>query len=135
MSWQFIVVPNFSITFLLELRIEMKKRTYLGGVFLCLTMGLHMTNAQTSGQPKIKMKQRLLLNQFESEYVLTASERMALKESRIAYQYKTKELLDSLDISTKKRKRLIQELKRNPLSDRVQDAISSEMKSNNNIED
>jgi hypothetical protein len=98
-------------------------------------MGLHMANAQTSGQPKIKMKQRLLLNQFESEYVLTASERMALKESRIAYQYKTKELLDSLDISTKKRKRLIQELKRNPLSDRVQEAISSEMKSNDNIED
>ncbi|APQ19070.1 hypothetical protein A9200_04425 [Maribacter hydrothermalis] len=93
-----------------------------------------MTYAQNTVQPKIKMKQRLLLNQFESEYVLTASERMALKESRIAYQYKTKELLDSLDISTKKRKRLIQELKRNPFSDRIQDAIASELKSEDNLE-
>ena len=113
----------------------MKKRTFLGGVFVCLLLGMNTTFAQDIDTINAKIKKRTLLNQFESDYVLSVSERIALKQSRIAFQYRTREILDSLDISDKKRKRLIQELKRNPFSEKIQNVIASETKSDNNLED
>lgn len=102
----------------------MKKITFLGCVLVCLCMGIHATNAQNSQIVGAKIKKRTLLTKFESDYVLSVSERIALKQSRIAHQYRTKELLDTLDISDRKRKRLIKELKRNPFSNRIQDIIA-----------
>ncbi|WP_339627361.1 hypothetical protein [uncultured Maribacter sp.] len=113
----------------------MKKRTFLGGVFVCLLLGMNTTFAQDIDTINAKIKKRTLLNQFESDYVLSVSERIALKQSRIAFQYRTREILDSLDISDKKRKRLIEELKRNPFSEKIQNVIASETKSDNNLED
>ena len=115
--------------------IEMKKLTLLGGVFIYLLLGVNTTFAQDADSINAKINKRTLLNQFESDYVLSVSERIALKQSRIAFQYRTREILDSLDISDKKRKRLIEELKRNPFSEKIQTVIASETKSDNNIED
>ncbi|WP_282117944.1 hypothetical protein [Maribacter aquivivus] len=86
---------------------------------------MQTAQAQDSLQSDARVKQRMLLNQFESDYVLTASERVALKQSRIAYQLRMKEILDTINISDSRRKRLIQELKRNPLSERVQTVIAN----------
>ncbi|WP_339653913.1 hypothetical protein [uncultured Maribacter sp.] len=113
----------------------MKKLTLLGGVFIYLLLGVNTTFAQDVASINAKINKRTLLNQFESDYVLSVSERIALKQSRIAFQYRTKQILDSLNISDKKRKRLIQELKRNPFSDKIQNVITSETKSEDNSED
>lgn len=115
--------------------IKMKKLTLLGGVFMCLLLGVNTTYAQDASQTNSKIKKRTLLNQFESDYVLSVSERIALKQSRIAYQYRTKEILDTLDISDRKRKRLIEELKRNPFSNRIQEAIAHETKSKDSLKE
>ena len=107
----------------------------MGGVFIYLLLGVNTTFAQDVASINAKINKRTLLNQFESDYVLSVSERIALKQSRIAFQYRTKQILDSLNISDKKRKRLIQELKRNPFSDKIQNVITSETKSEDNSED
>lgn len=113
----------------------MKKQTFLGCAFVCLLLGMNTTLAQDTDTINDKITKRTLLNQFESDYVLSVAERIALKQSRIAFQYRTKEILDSLEISDKKRKRLIEELRRNPFSDKIQNVISSETKSDYNLED
>ncbi|TLP81432.1 hypothetical protein [Maribacter sp. ACAM166] len=86
---------------------------------------MNTTYAQVTTETNAKIKKRTFLNQFESDYVLSVSERIALKQSRIAYQFRTKEILDTLDISDRKRKRLIEELKRNPFSNRIQEVIAN----------
>jgi hypothetical protein len=113
----------------------MKKLTLLGGVFIYLLLGVNATFAQDADTINAKIKKRTLLKQFEADYVLSVSERIALKQSRIAFQYRTKEILDTLDISDKKRKRLIEELKRNPFSEKIQNVIASKTKSEDNFED
>lgn len=103
----------------------MKKLTIFCGFLVCLILGIQGTWAQDSLQLDARVKQRMLLNKFEADYVLTASERVALKQSRLAHQYRMKEILDSLDISDARRKRLIRELKENPFSERVQSVIAN----------
>lgn len=102
----------------------MKKRTFWGCAFAFLLLGTGMATAQVSDKKRVKVQKRTLMNQFEPDYVLSVQERIALKQSRIAHQYRTKEILDILDISDAKRKRLIKELKRNPFSERIQETIT-----------
>ena len=116
---------NYKIaTLRVEQLYEMKKLALWGGVFMCLFLGMNTAVAQNSDTVSTKVNKRPLLNQFESDYVLTASERIALKQSRIAYQYRVKEILDSVEISDRKRKRLLLELKRNPFSEKIKEAVA-----------
>jgi len=116
---------NYKIaTLRVEQLYEMKKLALWGGVFMCLFLGMNTAVAQNSDTVSAKVNKRPLLNQFESDYVLTASERIALKQSRIAYQYRVKEILDSIEISDRKRKRLLLELKRNPFSEKIKEAVA-----------
>ncbi|WP_405382330.1 hypothetical protein [Maribacter sp. LLG6340-A2] len=111
----------------------MKNLTLLGVAVVGIFVGIQTVQAQDTVKVKSYVKKRTLLNQFESDYVLPASKRIALKQSRIAYQYHTKEILDTLDISDRKRKRLIEELKRNPFSERIQEAIANELEVEENL--
>lgn len=126
-------ISNFCFNFKVEQAIKMKKLTLLCGFLLCFILSIPTIQAQDSLKLEAKVKQRMLLNQFESDYVLTAAERIALKQSRIAYQYRMKALLDSIDISDAKRKRLLLELKKNPFSERVQTVIANHTVSEDNI--
>lgn len=117
----------YVLIFSREQCIEMKNLTLLGVAVVGIFVGIQTVQAQDTVKVKSYVKKRTLLNQFESDYVLPASKRIALKQSRIAYQYHTKEILDTLDISDRKRKRLIEELKRNPFSERIQEAIANEL--------
>lgn len=105
---------------------KMKNVYLFGGMVVFLFLGSSTFYAQDSIKSKPYIKKRTLLTKFESDYVLSASERIALKQSRIAYQHQTKNILDTLDISDRKRMRLIQELKRNPFSNRIQEFIANE---------
>ena len=127
---------NKIATLRVEQLYEMKKLALWGGVFMCLFLGMNTAAAQNSDSVSAKVNKRPLLNQFESDYVLTASERIALKQSRIAYQYRVKEILDSVEISDRKRKRsakkplyrkrkrLLLEIKRNPFSEKIKEAVA-----------
>lgn len=66
------------------------------------------------------------MDQFAPELVPSASERLALKKDRIAHQENTKMILDTLDISNRKRRRLLRELKRNPFSEHLHKIIMAE---------
>lgn len=110
----------------------MKKNTLLGCVTAYLFLGITSLYAQDSTKVISKMKTRTLLTQFESDFVLTVSERIALKQSRIAYQYRTREILNTLNLSDRKRNKLIEELKRNPFSNRIQAILAQEAKSKEN---
>ncbi|WP_405414484.1 hypothetical protein [Maribacter sp. Asnod1-A12] len=112
----------------------MKRITILCVVLLCFYLSSNITYAQDSLQTDAREKKRLLLNQFESDMVLTASERVALKQSRLAHQHKTKSILDTLDISEARRNRLLQELKRNPFSEKIKEVIANHTKSKDTIE-
>ncbi len=123
----------YVLIFSREQYIEMKNLTLLGVAVVGIFVGIQTVQAQDTVKVKSYVKKRTLLNQFESDYVLPASKRIALKQSRIAYQYHTKEILDTLDISDRKRKRLIEELKRNPFSERIQEAIANELEVEENL--
>ncbi|UWX56471.1 hypothetical protein NYZ99_09950 [Maribacter litopenaei] len=58
--------------------------------------------------------------------VIPPSDRLALKEERIAYQRQAKLILDTLDISDRKRRRLLKELRRNPFSKNLDKIIMAE---------
>jgi hypothetical protein len=106
----------------------MNKKSFWGLFSILLFVGIHDVGAQNSIKPKIKVQKRTLLNQFESDYVLSVSERIALKQSRIAHQYRTKKIWDTMQLSDRKRKRLIKELKRNPFSERIIETIAPEVR-------
>ncbi len=61
---------------------------------------------------------------FEEEYTLSAQERAELKNKRIAAAEFTLGVLDTLEISDRKRRLLIHDLKYNPLSDRLTQFIA-----------
>lgn len=117
-------VSIINTTFLKRTIYEMKKLTLWSCAFAFLLLGTGIAMAQASDKKGVKVQKRTLMNQFEPDYVLSVQERIALKQSRIAHQYRTKEILDTLDISDAKRKRLIKELKRNPFSERIQETIA-----------
>lgn len=98
---------------------------------LCFGMafcGASLVCAQEQKENTIKVQKRTLMDKFESDYVLPVSERKALKENRISYQRNTKQILDTLDLSDRKRKKLIRELKRNPFSLKIKETITADVK-------
>lgn len=107
----------------------MNIKTFLGFFYVLLFLGISHVRAQDSIEPKIKVQKRTLLNQFESDYVLSVFERITLKQSRIAYQYRAKKILDTMQLSDRKRKRLMKELERNPFSEQIRETISPEVES------
>jgi len=84
---------------------------------------------------QVKVQKRTIMDQFEPNYVKPVEERIALKEKRIATQQQAKKILDTLDISERKRRRLMRELRRSPFSERVQKTILAETEFEDEIED
>lgn len=94
---------------------------------LVLLLGCFFTTAaQDEKKESITVQKYTVMDKFAPELVPTASERLALKEDRIAHQIHTKMILDTLDISKRKRRRLLRELKRNPFSDQLDKIIMAE---------
>jgi hypothetical protein len=65
----------------------------------------------------ISVKKRTVLERFDSDLVITPEERMKLKLERIATIEKRLEIMDTLNISDRQRRRLLKELYRSPFSD------------------
>jgi len=68
------------------------------------------------------------MSKFEPDYVASPEERVEQKKQRIVEAYRQKSILDTLDISDRKRKKLIRDLSDSPFSDRLSKAVIVETK-------
>lgn len=57
------------------------------------------------------------MERYEPDFVLSPEERLQLKRERLATIKMRRAVIDTLDISDRKRRRLLKELYRSPLSD------------------
>ena len=114
---------------IMKIRSRLKSCLFLffGGTFLIL--------GQTATNEEVKVQKRTLMGQFEPTLVKTVEERVALKEKRIAHQRTTKRMLDTLDISDRKRRQLMRELRKSPFSDRITRTILAETEFEDEIKD
>ena len=65
-----------------------------------------------------------VLEKYEPDMILSADDRMALKKKRIVEARRRKDILDTLDISDRKRKKLMRDLYKNPFSDRLMKTLA-----------
>jgi len=106
---------------------------FVGGIFMAT--GQSTDKKPVADKKQVKVQKRTIMDQFEPNYVKPVEERIALKEKRIATQQQAKKILDTLDISERKRRRLMRELRRSPFSERVQKTILAETEFEDEIED
>tara|TARA_R110001606_G_C15248052_1_gene637042 strand:- start:533 stop:880 length:348 start_codon:yes stop_codon:yes gene_type:complete len=97
---------------------------------IVLVMGLFLVdgNAQskesdTMGK-KLKVEKWTVLEEYEPDMILSAEDRMDLKKNRIVEAKRRKGILDTMDISDRKRKKLIRDLYKNPFSDRLMKTLA-----------
>lgn len=88
------------------------------GVFLLVftTRNYGQENLTSTSKTQIKVRKHTVLGQYEPEMVISAEERTQLKAERIATIRKRKEMIDTLDISDRKRRQLLKELYSSPFS-------------------
>jgi len=81
-------------------------------------MGQKKQPKEVVKQPKIvfKIEKRTLLEQYAPDLVLSAEERLKLKKARYKDYLLKKGILDTLQISAAKRKRLLKDLRYKPFS-------------------
>jgi hypothetical protein len=72
----------------------------------------------------VKVKKYTVMEQYEPELVLSVNERIRLKKKRIATIKRRRGILDTLDISERRRERLLKELLNNPFSDKLNKAVA-----------
>ncbi|WP_047245231.1 hypothetical protein [Maribacter thermophilus] len=102
---------------------------------MVLVCGIFGMSGQETVKKEVRVEKYTLMDKFEPEYVLPVDQRIKLKKNRIAHQRHTKQILDTLDISDRKRRRLIRELKRSPFSEKVQHIITAETQFEDSADD
>jgi hypothetical protein len=116
---------SLKISTLQESAIEMKFITTshyrkVGLVLLLLTMtsiGYCQAEDKNRDQNELTVKKRTILEQFDADLVSSPEERLKLKEERVASIQKRLEIMDTLELSDRQRRRLLKELYRSPFSD------------------
>jgi hypothetical protein len=100
------------------------RKNLLWGFFLVFGFYLHQGNAQeeTIGH---KVKERTLMEHYAPELVLPADERRQLKVERYYWVTEREAVIDTLDISNRKKRRLLKELHRSPFSDHYDKVLGS----------
>lgn len=93
-------------------------RNYGIAVFLCAitTTACCQEEFQNSAKKEVTIKQRTVLERFDSDLVISPEERMRLKLNRRSAIQKRLEIIDTLNISERQRRRLLKELYRSPFS-------------------
>ncbi|WP_422080101.1 hypothetical protein [Ulvibacterium sp.] len=86
---------------------------------LTLLLGVHTLTAQTTENEELKVNKRTYMERFEPRLIKSVEERLALKQLRIAEMRRKMRILDSLDISERKRRALQNDLHENPFSHRL----------------
>jgi hypothetical protein len=73
---------------------------------------------------KFRVEKWTILEEYEPDMILSAEDRISLKKKRVVEVKIRKGILDTLDISDRKRKKLIKDLYRNPFSDRLMKTLA-----------
>ena len=106
----------------------MKNITYLAIASLFCFLGCTQLIAQDPGPSKkshnVKVKKYTIMEQYEPELVLSVNERVRLKKKRIATIKRRRAILDTLDISERRRERLLKALLKDPFSDKLNKAVA-----------
>lgn len=106
----------------------MKKGIY--STLIVLFMGLFLLEGRaqsiekdSTGQ-KLKVEKWTILEEYEPDMILSTEDRINLKKKRIVEAKRRKGILDSLDITDRKRKKLLKDLRNNPFSDRLMKTLA-----------
>tara|TARA_R110000868_G_scaffold257575_3_gene514785 strand:- start:19590 stop:19937 length:348 start_codon:yes stop_codon:yes gene_type:complete len=106
----------------------MKKGIY--STLIVLFMGLFLIEGRaqsiekdSTGQ-KLKVEKWTILEEYEPDMILSTEDRINLKKKRIVEAKRRKGILDSLDITDRKRKKLLKDLRNNPFSDRLMKTLA-----------
>ncbi len=100
----------------------MKKHLYISatclGLFFTLSVASQQGANQITGNPQLA-KKYTLMERFEPDLALSASERERLKAERFAEIKLKMQILDTMDISERKREKLLSDLIERPFSTRL----------------
>ncbi|MCK0189240.1 hypothetical protein [Arenibacter sp. F20364] len=106
----------------------MIKDIYSAVILLVMGFFLVDLNAQTRESDtlgkKLKVEKWTILEEYEPDMILSAEDRISLKKKRIVEAKRRKGILDTMDISDRKRKRLLKDLYKNPFSDRLMKTLA-----------
>lgn len=92
--------------------------------FFYATQLCAQSTPQKSDVEEISVQEHTLMERFEPDFVVSVEDRIQLKRDRIAKISHTKELLDILDISDRKRRKLLEDLRWSPFSTRLSKVIA-----------
>lgn len=84
----------------------------------CQTLSAQGSNYNIEGETET-VKKYTIMERFEPELIQTASERQKMKTERFAEIQAKMSILDTMDISERKREKLINDLIENPFSTRL----------------
>ncbi|MBM1107201.1 hypothetical protein JQC67_13690 [Aurantibacter crassamenti] len=87
-------------------------------LFIISITGVQAQQA-TANEKEVNVKKYTVMEKFEPDYVLPVEERKRLKIERREIVAHRKSILDTLNISDRRRERLFRDLNKNPFSDRV----------------
>ncbi|MCM4173254.1 hypothetical protein DHD32_17405 [Arenibacter sp. TNZ] len=106
----------------------MKKGIYSAVLVLLMGFFLMEGHAQSaekdSDGQKLKVEKWTILEEYEPDMILSAQDRINLKKKRIVEVRRRKGILDTLDISDRKRKKLLKDLYKSPFSDRLMKTLA-----------
>lgn len=106
----------------------MKKYIYLAVGSIIYLSGATQLIAQDSvpgeKSQNVKVKKYTVMEQYEPELMLSVNERIRLKKKRMATIKRRRGILDTLDISERRRERLLKALLKNPFSDKLNKAVA-----------
>lgn len=101
---------------------SMKTIKYIG-IIACCALLPSLVQAQNKETEKekaaLKVTKYTVMEKFEPNFVTSPKERIRLKRARIALVKKQRSIIDTLDVSERKRRRLLRDLYNNPFSDRL----------------
>ena len=92
----------------------------------CLFVMSNLLAQKQKETPKkdVSVQRHTIMERFEPDLMVPLQDRIALKKERIANAERTRNLLDTLDISERKRQKLLKDLKESPYSNRLSRTIA-----------
>ncbi len=108
----------------------------LASAFMCISaLGMAQEKAEKESpsdkeKPKVILKKdfeiekHTIMERFETDYMVSADGRADLKKKRIADAEHTLKVLDTMDISERKKRLILRDLKYNPFSERLSKFIA-----------
>ena len=95
----------------------------LGMLFYGTTQILAQEPSLEVDKRDVKVQKHTMMEQFEPDLVVSANQRMAMKNQRAADINHKRAILDTLHISDRKKRRLLRDLKNSPFSERLDKAF------------